>query len=70
MSMEIFGIGGIVLVILGLALVGLYFLPTIIAIKRGHPSKAAIIILNTLLGWSFLGWVVSLVWSFSDTRRS
>ena len=51
-------------------LTALYFLPTIIAFRRGHPSKAAILILNTLLGLTFLGWVVSLVWAFSDTRRS
>ena len=51
-------------------LAGLYFLPSIIAFRRDHPSKAAIIILNTLLGLTFLGWVVSLVWAFTDTRRT
>ena len=49
---------------------GLYFLPSIVAFRRGHPSKAAVLILNIFLGWTFLGWVVSLVWAFTDTRRS
>lgn len=43
-----------------------YFLPTIIAASRGHRNAAAIFMLNLFLGWTFLGWVVSLVWSFTD----
>ena len=30
---------------------------------RGHPSLIAIGLLNLLLGWTFLGWLGSLVWS-------
>jgi hypothetical protein len=40
-----------------------YFVPTIVAIKRGHPQVVAIIVTNILLGWTFLGWVVALIWS-------
>jgi hypothetical protein len=40
-----------------------YFLPTLIAFLRQHKNKLAIFLLNFLLGWTVLGWVVSLVWS-------
>jgi hypothetical protein len=43
----------------------LYFFPTSIAFKRGHHNKRAIFALNILLGWTFLGWVVALVWAWT-----
>ena len=44
-----------------------YFLPTIV----GHKKKniAAILILNIFLGWTFVGWVVALVWAVSHERK-
>jgi hypothetical protein len=52
-----------------LGLIGLfaYFLPTFVAIVRKHPNMAAIIILNIALGWTLIGWVGALVWSFTNT---
>ncbi len=43
-----------------------YWLPTIIAFYRKHPSKGGIFALNFFFGWTFVGWVVSLAWSLSD----
>jgi hypothetical protein len=40
-----------------------YFLPTIIAQGRGHRQAIPITLINLFLGWTFLGWVVALVWS-------
>ena len=40
-----------------------YFLPTLVAVLRQHKNRIAIFLLNLFLGWSVLGWVVSLVWS-------
>ncbi len=54
------GFVGIIVFILSLAL---YFLPTIIALLRGHRNALAIFLLNFFLGWTFIGWVVALVWS-------
>jgi Superinfection immunity protein len=52
-------------------LAALYFLPTIVAANRGHQSTAAICVLNTFLGWTFIGWLIALVWSFTgDTRAN
>lgn len=43
----------------------MYFLPTIVAGVRGHQSMAAIVVLNLLLGWTMIGWLVALIWSLS-----
>jgi hypothetical protein len=43
-----------------------YWIPTIVAFHRKHPSKGGILGLNFFLGWTFIGWVLSLVWALSD----
>ncbi|MQM30079.1 MAG: hypothetical protein CRU78_05865 [Candidatus Accumulibacter phosphatis] len=43
----------------------LYFVPVINASLKGHRNIVSIGVLNLLLGWTFIGWVVALVWSFS-----
>ena len=60
MQMQNFTIIELLLVVLIFAF---YFLPTLIAFLRNHKNKLAIFLLNLLLGWTVLGWVVSLVWS-------
>ncbi len=49
--------------LLAVLIFAFYFLPTLIAFLRNHKNKLAIFLLNLLLGWTVLGWVVSLVWS-------
>jgi len=49
--------------LLAVLIFAFYFLPTLIAFLRQHKNKPAIFLLNLLLGWTVLGWVVSLVWS-------
>jgi hypothetical protein len=44
-------------------LVPIYFVPSYIAFKKSKKQKTAIIVLNIFLGWTFLGWVVALVWA-------
>ena len=41
-----------------------YFIPTIIALIRKHRDVMAIFVLNLFLGWSLIGWIISLVWAF------
>jgi hypothetical protein len=41
-----------------------YFLPSIIAHHKRH--FGAIFILNLLTGWTFIGWVIALVWALTD----
>jgi len=43
----------------------LCMLPTSIAGYRAHQNTGAVAILNVLLGWTGLGWVAALAWSFA-----
>lgn len=47
-----------------------YLIPTIIAFSRGHASKWGIGVLNIVLGWSLVFWVVALIWSLSNKGQS
>lgn len=48
----------------------LYFLPSIVSALRKKSNTAAIFILNLLLGWTLIGWVVALVWAFTTDGSS
>ena len=50
-------------------LIAVYFAPAIIASARGHLSSMAITVLNALLGWTLLGWIVALVWSLTSNTK-
>jgi hypothetical protein len=58
--------GAIFLIVIYLAI---YFLPSLIANGRDHSNLAPIIIVNLFLGWTFLGWLWALVWSFTDNTK-
>lgn len=46
----------------------LYFLPAFLA--RNKPNFTSILILNILAGWTFIGWIIALVWALSsDSQR-
>lgn len=60
----------VMVILLGALGIVLYFLPCIIAYKRGHVNKGIILLINFLLGWTFLGWAGCLVWAFIDTDGS
>ena len=59
------------LLLLFLGIIGLviYFIPTVIALKRNHINKVPIILVNILLGWSFIGWIVALIWACSNSDK-
>jgi hypothetical protein len=61
-AMQIFGF---FLPIFGFGFV-LYFLPTIIAFARNKRDVISILVLNLLLGWTLIGWVISLVWALKQ----
>lgn len=45
-----------------------YFLPAFLA--RNKPDFTSILILNLLAGWTFIGWIIALVWAVSsDSQR-
>lgn len=43
-----------------------YFLPTTIAIYRGHKQSLSIFALDLLTSWTIVGWIGSLFWSVSN----
>ena len=59
------GLGVIVILLAILVAIGIYFLPTIIARVRHKRNFGAIFALNLFLGWSLVGWVISLVWALT-----
>lgn len=48
-----------------LVMLAIYLFPTIVASGRGHRSAGAVFALNLLLGWTFVGWVIALVWALT-----
>jgi uncharacterized membrane protein len=57
----------VVMVALGLIAlaVWIYFIPATTAARRNHHNATAIFVFNLLLGWTFLGWALALVWSLT-----
>jgi hypothetical protein len=41
----------------------LYFLPAVLAFARNKRDTVSILLLNLFLGWTFIGWVIALVWA-------
>ena len=56
--------------ILLLVLAGtLYLLPTIVALNNKKSNSGSIFVLNLLLGWMLIPWVISLVWAVAKDRK-
>lgn len=56
-------LGVLVLLFVGFMI---YFMPSLNAHHRRHPNFNSILLLNLFLGWTLIGWVVSIVWSASS----
>jgi len=60
----------ILLLIPGLLIgLSLYFLPSIIAGIKKHPNKNSILVLNIILGFTGIGWLVLCVWALIDNKQ-
>ncbi|MGE6780705.1 superinfection immunity protein [Vreelandella titanicae] len=53
-------------VLLMAIVIAVYFLPIIIAAVRNMRHAVAISVLTVVAGWTFVGWVVALVWACMD----
>ena len=40
--------------------VALYFVPTIVAVVRKVTNQGSVAVINVLLGWTIIGWIVAL----------
>ena len=48
-------------------LLAIYFLPFMVGYNKKNAT--AIFILNLLLGWTLIGWVVALVWATTHEKE-
>jgi len=47
-----------------------YFLPTIIAVKRQHAYKGIIAVINVVFGLTGIGWAGALIWAIFPSEKS
>jgi hypothetical protein len=48
----------------------IYLLPTFIVLMNSkHPNKIGIILLDVLLGWTIIGWIIALISSFNTSKQ-
>jgi uncharacterized membrane protein len=50
-------------ILMVLAIVVIYMLPTLIAFGREHPRRQDITVVNILLGWTLIGWIGVFLWA-------
>jgi Superinfection immunity protein len=41
----------------------MYFVPNVIAFYRQHQCRWLILLINLLIAWTLIGWVICLLWS-------
>jgi hypothetical protein len=58
-------LGGALLITL---LIGVYFLPLIVAVVRNKRNMLAISMLNLFAGWTLLGWLAALIWACLEEK--
>jgi hypothetical protein len=44
----------------------IWLIPALVASIRHHHNLGAIWCLTIFLGWTFIGWVIALVWAFTN----
>ena len=43
----------------------LYMLPTLVAYARDLPARQTITVINIILGWTLIVWVIAFIWAMS-----
>ena len=51
-------------------LIVVYLLPTIIVLIRKNVNKSMVILLNVFLGWTLVGWIISLILSLQNQQKN
>ena len=47
-----------------------YFMPGIVAVYRKKESATAMMFMNLVFGWTFIGWAAVFIWALSGKRGS
>ncbi|MBR8315120.1 superinfection immunity protein [Burkholderia dolosa] len=53
-----------------IAAIALYFLPAIVADRRGRHDKLTIAMFNALFGWTVIGWLMTLYWACQSNPQT
>jgi hypothetical protein len=48
------------MLVLILIVLALYWLPSILGYLRRHPDLVTVVVVNALLGWTVIGWIIAL----------
>ena len=56
-------VGSTASILMLMAIVLLYMLPTLIAFGREHPHRQDLAVVNILLGWTLIGWIGVFLWA-------
>ena len=59
----------ILMAIVFVGLSALYFMPTIVAVRRKHRNAVPIFVINLFFGWTLIAWVLLLAWSLSGAGQ-
>jgi Superinfection immunity protein len=51
-----------------LVVLALYFLPSIVAVARKVRHQGSVVVINSFLGWTFIGWVIALAMACRTSR--
>jgi hypothetical protein len=61
--------GSVILaIILVIASIAAYWVPTIVSATRKVPNMGSVVVVNLFLGWTIVGWIVALAMAFRDPR--
>jgi hypothetical protein len=55
--------GSTATILMLMAIVVIYILPTLIAFGREHPRRQDVAVLNIVLGWTLIGWIGAFLWA-------
>jgi hypothetical protein len=57
-------------IVMGLLIGAVYFLPSLLAWRRGHRWRQKILLANLAVGWTVIGWFVCLGLALSQPRST
>jgi hypothetical protein len=56
-------LGATATILLLIAILVLYMLPTLIAFGREHPHREELAVINIVVGWTLIGWIAVFLWA-------
>jgi hypothetical protein len=63
------GLPIVLLVLLAVVALLIHFLPAFLAYRRRAEHFWWIFAINFFFGWTFIGWIIALVWALQDRPR-